>query len=124
MEVRLRSVGVAHGLLRQERVNHLTGEQAILWVCPECGYTVQEEMTEEGPWYRTVVQGDSPGPEDAAEFAELAKTQAGRIELGARLASYPRHSGYYLDESGLATGEVPEDAPPRPFGDALRLVIK
>lgn len=82
---------------RLEQVDTLTGEQYVTWLCPVCGRREREQ----GERTRILDYGDGPTPEDAARYAEMAETPAGRLELAAELRRQPLHDRIYIDQAGL-----------------------
>lgn len=85
--------GVVHRMERREQVDALTGAESVTWLCPVCGRLERDGVV--------VVDGDAPTAEDAARFAEMAKTPAGRLALSAILRSYPLHDKWHTDQAGM-----------------------
>lgn len=77
-----------HRMERSEVVDALTGKESVLWSCPICG---RKERERDGGFTDVQIHGDAPTPDDVGQFAELAATPEGRLELSGILRSYPLH---------------------------------
>lgn len=109
-----------HVLVRvAERVDALTGELWALLDCPFCDH--QEKLSRDTGKVTVLRLGEGePTAEDAAEFAELCRTPAGRAAVAQRLALIPQHLYIEVDTAELARS-VGRDPAERPGEVPVRL---